>query len=797
MVGIFSYWYGRSTLQNQLYEQEEVLVEQKVQKITNDLQHYQEEVLVLSKLPVIRQLADTERDVASSDQATQALREEWKNMISQIFMSFAGADSRIYQVRYIDPQGKELVRINNRSGAVEVVSPDRLQNKADRYYIQEGFQLASGEVYVSPVDLNMEFGKIESPYIPEIRFVTPVFPGSGGVEPSLIVINVYASSVMDSLQNAGVANPEALRGHQTIVIDEQGRYLYHPDSEVAFLHLLGQSNNYFADHPAAQEHIASTSALFYYDKMEKEFRTWKKYYYDESAKDRYWVVLSVVDARELFAPVSRFGLAILLSGAGAGVLAGFASFQLSRRIIRPVIMLTERADAIAGGKYETQVDSEFSHSTNELGILARSIEAMRKNILKSRQELERRVDRRTKELQQSLAQAKRQKQQLAEVVADLKIEKTKSVAAAQDLQKFQLAVQNASDQIVITDPDGFIVYANPATRQLTGFAVKDLIGKKAGAPDLWGGLMDKAFYAKLWRTIKIQKKPFFGEVRNKSKSGRRYTAAVSITPILDQRQSVRFFVSTERDITKLKEIDQAKTEFVSLASHQLRTPLSAINWYAEMLLGGDAGKLSRKQKEFMKEIYDGNVRIINLVNSLLNVSRLDLGTFTVIPEAVDLRKMLGSVLREFRPVIRTKSLRLTYEGPAQLISQADRNLARIIMQNIIGNAIKYTPARGRVDIALSHGRSGITLSVRDTGYGIPQSQQEKIFTKLFRADNAKEKETDGNGLGLYIVKSILDQVGGSVTFVSEEGKGSTFTIILPKTGMKKREGEKQIERRRA
>lgn len=383
------------------------------------------------------------------------------------------------------------------------------------------------------------------------------------------------------------------------------------------------------------------------------------------------------------------------------------------------------------------------------------------------------------------------------IIADLIMvsEVTKQRQVERDLHKFQLAVDGASDHIVITDPDGTIVYVNKAAEHITGFHSKEIIGKKAGAKDLWGGLMPVEYYKKLWNTIKIRKKVFYGEIKNRRKDGKQYTALASISPIFDSKRNIIFYVGIEHDISKEKEIDLAKTEFVSLASHQLRTPLSAINWYSEMLLDGDVGELNKGQREYQMEVYKGSQRMVELVNALLNVSRLELGTFAVDPEKTRIINIAKSVTNEMKPQIEAKKIKFTQKYDETIPEMMlDKKLIRMVIQNILSNAVKYTKKNGTVGISISQKRKKkeILISILDNGMGIPKHQQDKIFTKLFRADNVKEKDTEGTGLGLYIVKSIVDHSGGKTWFESEEKKGTKFYVTLPFEGMKKKKGTKEI-----
>lgn len=270
-------------------------------------------------------------------------------------------------------------------------------------------------------------------------------------------------------------------------------------------------------------------------------------------------------------------------------------------------------------------------------------------------------------------------------------------------------------------------------------------------------------------------------------------------------RSLDKLAEAEKSIEYFKEVDKAKTEFISLASHQLRTPLSAVNWYAEMLLAGDVGRLNKEQKKYINEMYKGNERMVDLVNALLNVSRLEFGTFMVEPEPTDVVKLAQSVINEQKQQIIEKKLKLSKKYSNNLPRlNADPRLLRIVFQNLLSNAVKYTPSEGMIKVGVRLVRRGesvdnlkakedsFAIVVSDTGYGIPKGQQGKIFTKFFRADNVREKDTEGTGLDLYIVKAIINLSGGAIWFESEESKGTTFYASLPLRGMRKKEGTKTI-----
>ncbi|MFA6410858.1 MAG: ATP-binding protein, partial [Candidatus Buchananbacteria bacterium] len=503
-----------------------------------------------------------------------------------------------------------------------------------------------------------------------------------------------------------------------------------------------------------------------------------------------WSIVIVRNSAEVLAPLNRLVyyniFAVILILALIFILGIF----ISNIIIKPIKKLGNDISIVKKGDLNHLITSK---SKDEIGDLTRSFALMVQAVKQSQADIETKVNEQTREIASKAKDLEDQKKAILNVLEDVEEEKTKTESLAKDLEKFKMAVDNASDHIVITDPDGIILYANQSVEEITGYPVKEIIGQKAGSKENWGGLMNANVYKNFWDTIKKKKKVYIGELNNRRKNGQDYEVIASVSPVLDAKGEVLFFIGIERDITKEKQIDKAKTEFVSLASHQLRTPLSAINWYAEMLLAGDAGKISKEQKKYLAEIYRGNQRMVDLVNALLNVSRIDLGTFAIEPVPTDIIELAKSVVGELQPQIKIKKLKLGEDFAKDLPTMmVDPKLIRIIFQNLLSNSVKYTPEKGQIDFMIKKDKNSILVTVRDNGYGITKSQQNKIFEKLFRADNVREKDTEGTGLGLYIVKAIVDQAKGKIWFESEENKGTTFYVSLPLAGMPKKEGTKEL-----
>ncbi|MFA5831416.1 MAG: ATP-binding protein [Candidatus Paceibacterota bacterium] len=514
----------------------------------------------------------------------------------------------------------------------------------------------------------------------------------------------------------------------------------------------------------------------------------------------HWGLVTKIDMDEILALAHALAGTVAFFSVAAIMAILFLSGIFANAISSPIRTLQKATEKIKRGNLDVKINLKRS---DEIGDLSRSFGEMLGAIKQTRSEIEKKVEQQTAELSQKNKNLDDQKNAILNVLQDVEKEKDKSELLANDLAKFKLAVENAAEMVVISDSEGTVLYGNKAVKTITGYAPEEATGKKAGK--LWSTPMPKEYYAEMWRTIKTEKKIFHGQLQNRRKNGEMYEADILISPVLDAKDNILFFVGIERDITKEKEIDRAKSEFVSLASHQLRTPLSSINWYAEMLLDGEVGEVNDRQKNYLKEIYAGSQRMVILVNSFLNVSRIELGTFMVEPSPTDVVSVVKEVLGEMKSEIVKKQIGMK-EIYGKNISQfqADKKILRMIFQNLLSNAVKYTRDSGEVELAVKMLPSGekfdgkkltedsLTVTVKDSGMGIPESQQDKIFTKLFRADNAAISGVEGTGLGLYIVKSVVEKSGGQIWFASEENKGTIFYVVFPMTGMKKKEGAKKL-----
>lgn len=347
-------------------------------------------------------------------------------------------------------------------------------------------------------------------------------------------------------------------------------------------------------------------------------------------------------------------------------------------------------------------------------------------------------------------------------------------------------INSLSDGIIVRDKSLLVTKINPALVKMLGYTEEELLGRKVRDTVTIKHPSGRSLLLQELTGARALKggEPVSGTFTWLKKDGGSLIVDVATSPYRVDGK-VAGTVTVIRDVSEQAAIDNAKTEFVSLAAHQLRTPLSSINWYLEMLAGDRQGQLSPDQKDYLSEIMVANQRMVALVNDLLNVSRIDMGTFAIKPVPTDIEHVVKTVLGELGNQIAQKTLHITtaFAGPVDKY-KIDPQLARIIFQNLIGNAVKYTPEKGSIDIYAILDEQSLLITIDDTGYGIPKGQQDKVFTKLFRADNVVKRDTEGTGLGLYLVKAIVERSGGTIDFTSRLNQGTTFTVTFPSSGMK-------------
>lgn len=247
------------------------------------------------------------------------------------------------------------------------------------------------------------------------------------------------------------------------------------------------------------------------------------------------------------------------------------------------------------------------------------------------------------------------------------------------------------------------------------------------------------------------------------------------------RQLVRKDLELTKQNERFSQLDKEKSEFVSTVAHQLRSPLSAIKWTLDILLKGETtGELSVEQRALLMKAYESNERIIILIRDMLGIDRIESGTYGFSFIDINIVDLLNNIISEFESQSTERKIAITVnkEGNLPKIS-VDPQKMRAVFQNLIENALKYTRHGGKIEITLKVEEDKMKIVIADNGIGIPKEQQKDIFKRFFRAENAKSLDPEGSGLGLFIVRTIIQKHGGEMSFESEEGKGTTFFLTLP------------------
>src|SRR3989344_4617849 len=512
--------------------------------------------------------------------------------------------------------------------------------------------------------------------------------------------------------------------------------------------LEGKSGDYLLPNdPSELCALAVSNAYGIVRAKDSEGRTVLAAYHE--LKDVGLGIIAKVDEQEVFAPMQLL-LAILIGTTCIlFLLVILIAFRLSREIVLPIWKLREDLQRLNAG--------HFTHHQNvftgdELEVLDDEVGRLAIRLNEAYSSLERRVQECTEELQAGHAKDEALLESIGEGFLAI------------DMHGTILATNRAAETMLTWNRSEIINHHFESILHLKGRGGKPIPPNEH--------IIQRALTEKMTMNTSPTE-TFLCERRD----GTSFPISMSATPFL-LGMEMQGIVVTIRDITEEKRIDRMKSEFISLASHQLRTPLTAIGWYIE-LLQTEEETLSTDQKEYVAQILESHRRMVELVNSLLNVSRIELGHVKIDPKDLTIAELLRVPIENLTPQITQRKLHLTERIPTISVS-VDPDLVRMVLENILSNAVKYTPAKGTIELSVIASKDELQFSIQDTGLGIPRAQQGRIFEKLFRAENVLKADTEGSGIGLYIAKSTVEAWGGRLWFKSAEGKGTSFSFTVPR-----------------
>lgn len=778
----------------------------RAREIAFNLENFKKEVIFLANNNIILNLVTNDDISVESNTETSVVK------LADVFKKVISVnEGEIYQIRFLNEKGKEVVKVVSKNGEIQQISEENLQIKSNRDYFQEVKKLKQGEFYVSNLNLNKEDipPKIEIPYTAIIKYASPVYDRNG-VFKGAVILNLFSHAILKSFSSTTTKEHYDLGVQYNLIkeflIDKDGFYMLHPERQKMWggVENLNTGINIKSDfsEETVQEIFSKKFGTIYL--KDQEFvLAYHTIVLNPQFPETFWVSLKGIPESVVLSKGVQLKKTFIFFIFLAIIFAGFLIYFLSRIIARPIKKLREGVMLIEQGDFSHKVGTD---KEDEIGILSRAFDRVTAKLLALRSEKLELLEKSKIELEKKVTEKTISLREAQDAVLDVLVDVKKSKSKIEEEKaKSEAIFSSIGEGLVVLDEKGIVNVVNQKALVLLDFRRSSPLGKS------WENVLvvqeKEKIFEKDKKTLSFDK--IFVEVpENKilhlfRTDKTSFPALISASPIILNNKHVGAVVAF-RDVTREMEVDKAKSEFVSLASHQLRTPLSSINWFSEMLMDKEIGELNEKQNSYLMEIDKSSHRMTELVGALLNVSRIELGTLVINPTPTDIRKVMKDVLDELKLAINQKKIKVKIDFQKNLsILNVDDKIIRVAFQNLVSNAVKYTQEGGQIKIEIKEKNKDIIISVADNGLGIPKKFHERIFSKLYRADNVRNTDTAGTGLGLYITKSIIEQSGGKIWFESptteiknKNGEmiagGTTFYCTIPKTGMKSKKGSREL-----
>jgi len=437
-------------------------------------------------------------------------------------------------------------------------------------------------------------------------------------------------------------------------------------------------------------------------------------------------------------------------------------------------------------RFEEEMERKIKERTSELekakerleeseAVLEVKIKARTKELAELNEKLEEKVKERTKEMEekaQELEQKAEEMEQTQTALLNLAEDTDQASREAEsEKEKTMAIIKNFVDGLLFFDPEKKLALANPATEKMFDVKSRDIVGRTT---------KELKTFPTLKPLINIVGSSIKEVFREEIAMENNTFLEVTTIPIKKKNEEIGTLVNIH-DITREKGIEKIKSEFVSVAAHQLRTPLAGIKWTLQTILEEeDDAQIPEEITGFIRKAYEANDRMVNLVNDLLNVTRIEEGRYVYEPEELDFMEVVEPIINDYKEHIENKGLRFVFNKTEEKLPRVkvDREKIGIVVQNFLDNAMKYTD-EGEITLDIDFKEGRIKVAVTDSGVGIPEDQQKRLFNKFFRAANVQRMDTEGSGLGLFIAKNIVESHGGKIGFSSKAGEGSTFYFTLP------------------
>lgn len=471
-----------------------------------------------------------------------------------------------------------------------------------------------------------------------------------------------------------------------------------------------------------------------------------------------WCLVSEIDADEAFFAAQEiaqllFFIFILLSTITYVIIR-----IISKKITDPIVELQNIAQKISTGNLKTKIPTIIQK--NEIGELACNFEIMLKALQNTDKKIAKKVTEQTNEI---------------------KLQKEKAEQLAVDLRQFKICVDQAVDYICISDEKGLVTYVNKSMEENTGFKTSEVIGKSVMAT--FNSEEDPKIINFIISEMEKNKKPMIMDLIISRKNQTTFPANVHLSPVINSHGKLKYIIGIVRDMTKQAEVDRLKNEFISIVSHDLRTPMTVIRGYIKLFLENKLGRTTEKQQRILNRIRLNTVRLIALVNDMLDISKLEANRMDFQKEKFCMSEMTIETVQDFENIINEKNIKFCVKYKEGRCVKTDKARIKQVITNIIGNALKFTPIGGNIDVTVTDfakDKNYIFVSVKDSGIGINEAAQKQIFEKFSQIKGHLQRHDEGTGLGLAIAKMIIEKIGGKIWVNSAQTKGAEFCFIMKK-----------------
>lgn len=422
-------------------------------------------------------------------------------------------------------------------------------------------------------------------------------------------------------------------------------------------------------------------------------------------------------------------------------------------VTRPLEKLETVANEVKNGNLDIEV--ELEKTWDEIELLTSAFKEMLYKVRETDKEIRKQVLKQTRKIIDHQTETER---------------------LNMELEKFKQAVDNASDYITILDWNANIIYVNKSFQKDLWYTFDEIINQKACEvcrKPSWGKKINNT-----WSELREKKEPVVREFILIKKDWSKIVSEAYITPILNEKWKVIFYLLVEHDITKEKEVEQMKAEFLSIASHELRTPMTVIKWYSALLLEERFWKINEDQRKYLDTIKNNSSNLIHIVNDMLDIWKLEADKMEINYEEFNLKEFIDEMTNYFTPMFTNKKIKLNWSSVASIIN-TDKGKLNQVLTNLVWNAFKFTPENWKVEIKVEKEWEKMKFSVKDSGIWIKKDDISKLFIKFSQIDSHLQREVSWTWLWLVICKLIVEKLWWTIWVESVEGKGSTFFFYLP------------------